>query len=40
LAADYFRGLCLNGISHMFRHFITIPLLGPGRPGPYRHLLG
>jgi hypothetical protein len=29
LAADYFRGLCLNGISHMFRHFITIPLLGP-----------
>jgi hypothetical protein len=29
LSADYFRGLYLNGISHMFRHFITIPLLGP-----------
>jgi hypothetical protein len=40
LAANYFRGLCLNSRSHMFRHFITIPLLGPGRPGPYRHLLG
>jgi hypothetical protein len=29
LAANYFRGLCLNCRSHMFRHFITIPLLGP-----------
>lgn len=29
LAANYFRGLCLNSRSHMFRHFITIPLLGP-----------
>jgi hypothetical protein len=29
LAANYFRGLCLNSGSHMFRHFIAIPLLGP-----------